>query len=156
MAVKVKWDADKCFNHYGYRLKGKAGSKRSIAMTSLKSLATRFFRLKRGHTPSETYLKLFGHQGDDKCWWCGSRMLQTWEHLSHHCSLWKDQQTEIWKAVRMATGWKAGRCRHVQIAELFSMKGCDQAVIDFLAATYVEKFPPKPAEEPRQEEQGQC
>ena len=49
----------------------------------------------------------------------------------------------LWKAVGKATGWKAGRCRHVQISELFSMEECDQAVMDFLAATEVGKFPPK-------------
>jgi len=48
-----------------------------------------------------------------------------------------------------ATGWKAGRCRHVQISELFSMEKCDQAVMDFLAATDVGKFPPKQTEEHR-------
>jgi hypothetical protein len=40
-------------------------------------------------------------------------------------------------------GWKAGRYRHVQVSELFSMEECDQAVVDFLAATEVGKFPPK-------------
>jgi hypothetical protein len=40
-------------------------------------------------------------------------------------------------------GWKAGRCRHVQVSELFSMEECDQAVVDFLAATEVGKFPPR-------------
>jgi hypothetical protein len=43
----------------------------------------------------------------------------------------------------------------VQISELFSMEKCDQAVMDFLAATDVGKFPPKLAEEPGQEEPGQ-
>jgi hypothetical protein len=46
-----------------------------------------------------------------------------------------------------ARGWKEGRCRHVQIFELFSMEKCDQAVMDFLAATHVAKFPPKQPEE---------
>ncbi|KAF8533028.1 hypothetical protein BDD12DRAFT_900657 [Trichophaea hybrida] len=50
------------------RLKGKAGSKRPIRMTSVKSLAARFYRLKCGHAPTETYLKRFGHREDDKCW----------------------------------------------------------------------------------------
>ena len=40
-----------------------------------------------------------------------------------------------------------GRCQHVQISELFSMEKCDQAVMYFLAATDVAKFPPKQAEE---------
>jgi len=35
------------------------------------------------------------------------------------------------------------------------MEKCDQAVMDFLAATDVGKFPPKLAEEPGQEEHGQ-
>jgi hypothetical protein len=43
----------------------------------------------------------------------------------------------------------------VQISELFSMEKCDQAVMDFLAATDVGKFPPKQAEERGQEERGQ-
>jgi len=154
-AAKGKWEADKCSKHYGYRLKGKAGSKRPIAMTSVKSLATRFYRLMSGHAPVRTYLHRFGHREDDKCWWCGSRTLQTREHLFRHCSRWKDQQTELWKAVGKATGWKADRRRHLQISELFPMEGCNRGVMDFLAATDVGKFPPKLAEEPGQVEQGQ-
>jgi len=65
------------------------------------------------------------------------------EHLFLHCSRWRDQQQARWKAVGKATGWNAGRCRHVQISELFSVEECDQAVIDFLAATEVGKFPPR-------------
>jgi len=87
-AAKAKWEADKCSKHYGYRLKGKAGSKRSVPMTSVKSLAMRFYRLKGGHAPIVTYLKRFGHQQDEKCWWSGSRPLQTREHLFRHCSRW--------------------------------------------------------------------
>jgi len=52
---------------------------------------------------------------------------------------------ELW-AIGLAlevTGWKAGRCRHLQISELFCRDECDQAVVDFLAATEVGKFPPK-------------
>jgi hypothetical protein len=43
----------------------------------------------------------------------------------------------------MVTGWKEGRCRHVQVSELMSPEQCDQVVVDFLAATEVGKFPPK-------------
>ena len=68
---------------------------------------------------------------------------QTREHLFHHCSRWRDHQMELWTVVGKATGWKAGRCRHVQISELFSIEECDQAVMDFLAATKVGKFSPK-------------
>jgi hypothetical protein len=35
------------------------------------------------------------------------------------------------------------RARHVQISELFSIEECNQAVMDFLAATEVGKFPSK-------------
>jgi hypothetical protein len=115
----------------------------------------RFYRLKSGHAPTGTYLKRFGHREDDKCWWCRSGTLQTREHLFRHCSRWKDQQKALWKAVGKATGWKAGRYRHVQISELFSMEKCDQVVMDFLAATDVGKFPPNLAEERGQEERGQ-
>jgi len=68
---------------------------------------------------------------------------QTREHLFRHCRRWRDQQKVLWKAVRKVTGWKACRYRHVQVSELFSMEECDQAVVDFLAATEVGKFPPK-------------
>jgi hypothetical protein len=34
-----------------------------------------------------------------------------------------------------------------QLSELFFMEKCDQAVLDFLAATDVGKFPPKRVEE---------
>jgi len=43
-------------------------------------------------------------------------------------------------------GWKAGKCRHVQISELFSMGICDQAVMNFLVATEVGKFQRRSAE----------
>jgi len=42
-AAKAQWEADKCSKHYGYRLKGKAGSNRPIPMSSVKSLAARFY-----------------------------------------------------------------------------------------------------------------
>jgi len=141
--AKAQWEADKCSKHYGYRLKGKARCKRPIPMTSVKSLAARFYRLKSGHAPVGTYLKRFGHRDDDKCWWCGGKTVQTREHLFRHCNRWKDQQRTLWKAVGKATGWRAGRCRHVQISEMFSMKKCDKAVLDFLATTEVGKFPPR-------------
>jgi hypothetical protein len=68
---------------------------------------------------------------------------QTREHLFRHCSRWKDQQKVLWTAVGNATGRKAGRCRDVQVSELFSMEQCDKVVMDFLATTEVGKFPPK-------------
>jgi len=114
-------------------------------MNSVKPLAARFYRLKSGHAPVGTYLTRFGHRDDDKCWWCssGSRMGQTQEHLFRHCSRWKDQHPMLSKKVGKATGWGAGRCRHVKVSELLSIRKCDQAVMDFLAATDVGKFPPK-------------
>ena len=51
-AAKAEWEADKCGQHFAYRLKGKAGAKRPIPMTSVKLLATRFYRLKSGHAPT--------------------------------------------------------------------------------------------------------
>jgi hypothetical protein len=117
--------------------------KRPIPMTSVKSLAARIYRLKSGHAPTGVYLKRFGHQDDDKCWTCGGTVAQMPEHLFRHCSRWKDQQKTLWKTVGQTTGWKAGRCRHVQISELFTIEECDQAVMDLLAATEVGKFRPK-------------
>ena len=43
MAAKAQWEAKKCSKHHGYRLKGKAGSKRPISMNSAKRLAARFY-----------------------------------------------------------------------------------------------------------------
>jgi len=68
---------------------------------------------------------------------------QTREHLFRHCSQWKDQQKIIWKGVGKATGWRAGRCWHVQVSELLSMEKGDKAVMDFLAAADVQEVPPK-------------
>jgi len=47
------------------------------------------------------------------------------------------------KVMGKVMGWKAGRCRHMQISKLFTIEECDQAVMDFLAATEVGKFPLK-------------
>jgi len=122
---------------------GKAGTKRPIPMTSVKLLATGFYRLKSRHVPTGVYLKRFGHRDDDKSWWCGETASQTQEHLFRYCCRWKDHQKELWNAVGKATGWKVGRCRHVQIPELFSIEEYNQAVMDFRAATEVGKFPHK-------------
>jgi hypothetical protein len=112
-------------------------------MTSMKSLATRFYHPKCGHATTGVYLKWFGHQDDDRCWWCAETTAQTREHLFRHCSRWGDQQKVLWEAVRKVTGWKEGRCRHMQVSEPFSTEECDQVVVHFLVATEVGKFPPK-------------
>jgi hypothetical protein len=99
-AAKAKWEADKCGKHHGYRLQGKAGSKRPIPMNSVKLLAARFYRLMSGHSPVGTYLKPFGHRDGDKCWWCGgggreAAQTLTREHLFRHCSRCKHQQKTL-------------------------------------------------------------
>jgi len=142
-AVKAEWEADKCSTDFSYRLKGKVGTKRPIPMTSVKPLAARLYGLKSGHAPTRVYLERFGHRDDNKCCWCGGTVAQMREHLFRHCSRWKDQQKRLWKTVKQTTGWKAGRCRHVQISESFTIEECDQAVMGYLAATEVRKFPPK-------------
>ena len=53
-AAEAKWEADKCSKHYGYWLKGKAGSKRPVPMTRMKLLAAWFYRLKSRHAPTGT------------------------------------------------------------------------------------------------------
>jgi hypothetical protein len=115
-------------------------------MTSVKSLAARFYRLKSGHAPTGGHLKLFGRREDDKCWLCGGggrTAALRQEHLCRQCGRWRDEQNTRWKAVGKVTGWIAGRCRHVQVSELFSKDKCDQVVMDFLVATEVRKIPPK-------------
>jgi ribonuclease HI len=66
--ANAEWEVDKCSKHQGYRLRGKAGSKRPTPMNRVKPLAARFYRLKSGDAPVGTYLKWFGHRDDDKCW----------------------------------------------------------------------------------------
>jgi len=124
-------------------------------MTSVKSPAARFNRLKNGHVPTRTYLKRFGHQEDPQCRWCTSGTLQTWENLFHHSSRWKVRQKVDWKAVGQATGWKAGRCRHVNVSELFSVEACDQVVMVSMGATDMGTYAVKQLEEYGQEEHGQ-
>ena len=141
-AAKANWVANTCGKHFSYRLMGKVGTKRPILMTSVKLLAARYYRLKSGHPPTGVYLTGFGHRDDNKSWSCGGTVSQTREHLCRHCSQWRDHEEELWKWVGMAMGCKAGRCRHVRISELFSIQECDQAVMDFRAATDVGKFPP--------------
>jgi hypothetical protein len=146
MAAKAEWVADKCSKHYGYKLKGTAGSKRPIPMNSVKPLAARYYQLKSGRKSVGIYAKRFGHRDDDKCWSSGGggrTVAQTQEHLFRHGSRWKDQQRTLWKKVGKATGWIVGRCQHVQVSELLSVVKCDKAVMDFLPATDVRKFPPK-------------
>jgi len=140
---KAKWEADKCSKHFSYRFQGKTGTKRPVLMTSVKSLATRFYRLKCGHAPTRVYLKWFSHRQEDICWQCAGTAAKTREHLFRHCSRRRDQQIAFCKAVGKVTGWKAGRCRHVQVSELYSMEECDQAMTDILAATEVWKFLPR-------------
>jgi hypothetical protein len=149
-AAKTEWEADNCSKHHGYRLKSKAGSKRPIPKNSVKPLVARYYQLKSGHAPVGTYQKRFGYREDDKCWWCGGggrTTAQMREYLFCHCSRWKDQQKMLWKEVGKATGWGAGRCRHVQVSKLLSMQKCDDAVMDFLAATDVRSPHPKWPEE---------
>jgi hypothetical protein len=154
-AAKAKWEAKWCSKHYGYRLKIKAGSKRSVPLTCVKPLAEKFYRLKSSYAPTGAYLKTFGHREDHICWGCRVGAVKTQENLFRHCSRWKDQLTTLWRRVGKATGCKAGRCQHVQMSEMFSTMICNQVVLDFLAATDVRKFPPRQAEECRQEEHGQ-
>jgi hypothetical protein len=92
-AAKAQWEADRCGKHYGYRLKGKAGSKRPIQMNGAKSLGVRFYRLKSGHAPVGMYLERIRHREDDKCWWCAGRgrtVAQMREHLFCHFSRCRD------------------------------------------------------------------
>ena len=41
-AAKAEWEADKSSKHFSYRVKGRAGTKRPIPMTSVKPLDARF------------------------------------------------------------------------------------------------------------------
>jgi len=106
------------------------------------ALAARVYQQLSGHAPTGVYLERFSHRDDDKGWWCGGTVSQTRDHLFRHCSWWIDHQRAEWKAVGKEMSWNAGRCRHVQISEHLSIELCDQAVMDFLAATGVGKFPP--------------
>jgi hypothetical protein len=143
LAAKAMWVADKRSKHFSYRLNGRVGTKRPGPMTSVKSLANRFYQLQCGHAPTRAYLKQFGHREDNKWWWCEGTVAQTREHHFRYCSRWRDQPKALWKGKGNVTGWKAGRCRHPQVSEPFSMEECHQVVMDLLAATEVGMFPPK-------------
>jgi len=112
-------------------------------MTSVKSLGPRIYRLNRGADETGEYLKLFGHCEANICWFCPAGAVAMLEHLSRHCSGLKDQQKSFWKIVGKATGWKAGRCRDVQICKLLSIEICDHVVMDSLAANDIRKIPPR-------------
>ena len=70
-------------------------------------------------------------------------LLPTPEYIFRYFRRWRVYQKALWMAVGKAMGSNAGRCRHVQISELFSIAGCDQVVMNFLTDTEVGKFPPK-------------
>jgi hypothetical protein len=53
LAGKAQWEAGKCSKRFRHRLKGKDESKRPIPMTSVKLLATRFYRLQSRIHPQE-------------------------------------------------------------------------------------------------------
>jgi len=89
-AGKAKREADKCSKHFSYRLMGKTGTKRPVPMTSVKSLATRFYRLKCRHAPTGVYLTRFDDGEDHTCGWYGGggggTAAQTRENLLPHSS----------------------------------------------------------------------
>ena len=139
--AKARLEPNNCNKHFGYRLKGIAGSKRPNPMASAMSFAKRFYQQKCGHVPTGAYLKLVRHWEEDKYWWCGGTVAQTWKHLLCYSSRWKYQQRELCKMVGKALGWKAGRCQRAQESEMCSIVECDKAVIDILVAMDVGKFP---------------
>jgi len=53
-AAKANWQADKCSEHFSYRLMGTTGTKRPVPTTSVKSLASKLFRLSAGMHPLES------------------------------------------------------------------------------------------------------
>jgi len=65
---KTQWKVDKCSAHHSYKLKGQAGSKRSIPKSSMKPLADRFYQMKSGHIAVGTELNMFGHPDNDTYW----------------------------------------------------------------------------------------
>jgi len=113
----------------GWELKANSNEEQEVSRLTILPAEMR-------HAPTVACLKRF----DDQCWWCG-KAAQTREHLLHHYKKWRNELRELWKTVLRETCWKAGRRRHVQVSELFSMEDRDQAVMDFLPATKVGKFP---------------
>jgi len=120
-AAKAEWEPDKCSKHVSYWLKGKTGTKRPVPMTSMKSLAARFYRLQCGNSSTGVYLKRYAHREDDKCLWSGGggarTAAQMRERLFRHCSWWRDQQHTLLEAVGKATGRNVGSCRNMLITD---------------------------------------
>lgn len=65
------------------------------------------------------------------------------EYLACHCCRRKDHQRELLNAVGIVMAWKACRCRQLQISQFSTIEEFKQAVMNFLTATRVGKFPPK-------------
>jgi len=66
-AAKAKWEADKYSKHFRYRLNCKTETRRFGPMTSVKSLATRFYWLHCRHSPTGVYPRQFSCRENDKC-----------------------------------------------------------------------------------------
>lgn len=101
------------------------------------------------------YRQWFGPRDNDNWWWCGGSsktVAQTQKHLLLHCSRCRDQQKTFWNEVGKATGWRAGRCRHIQVSEPLSMEMCNTVVMDILIATEIGKFLPNRAMEEEEQE----
>jgi len=104
-------------------------------MKSSKSLVSRYYELKCGYAPTVMYLKRSGQRDNDQCGWCGRVT-----HGSISSVIARSGRTSSENCGNQSGG-KAGRCKHLQISELFSLEMCDQVVMEFLAATEVGKFP---------------
>jgi len=123
-------------------------------MNSPTSLVARFYPLKCGHAPVGMYLGNVPKTGLTlRC----RRMLAVQRRRQNGspdvgASLPPLQPKErpakdALEEVGIATGWSAGRCRHLQVSELLSMEKCDKGVMAFLIATDIGKFPPQHVEE---------
>jgi hypothetical protein len=86
--------------------------------------------------PTGPYLAETGQAKDDKCWWCGSGVAQTREHLFKYCRRWKDQQAIMWRDIRKETEGKR-TVRNTSIAQLIGDERCTAAILEFLQTTEV-------------------
>ena len=73
------------------------------------------------HALTGVHLKSTDNRPDDHCWWCDhekySGAQQTRDHLFKHCSMWKDQQAELWAMAKEAT---RGAKRKLRVGDLLS------------------------------------
>jgi len=119
------WCERRRFNK-GYVLRKKGKPDPTPARAEKRTAARFYVPLKSGRVPEDT-----DNRPDDHCWWCDPENIsgtqQTRGHLFKHCSMWKDQQAELWARVKEATERAKRKWR---VGDLLADERCSPAVLE--------------------------